>query len=245
MSLSGCWTQGHLPSRPARRTPCLQSAGRGRAALGVRTTGGPPHSTLPPGGGSGDSARVSPGPCSVCACFMTPPRSRGCLRPELGHGAAVTTLKLLGAPGVGSRREGLGQALTLRAWAGQLRPECPETAPWALCDSRCPQVPHRSPATPRTTRLSLVKVPVLSKQHTSTLPAKGIRKGSVQYMSGWWEPGSGALLGRSPLGALPLPRRLTELGQGDERGVGRQRRLMGSSGGTTEVRISVHPEKSL
>lgn len=43
---------------------------------------------------------------------------------------------------------------------------------------------HLSPATPRTTRLSLVKVPVLSKQHTSTLPAKGIRKGSVQYMSG-------------------------------------------------------------
>lgn len=42
---------------------------------------------------------------------------------------------------------------------------------------------HLSPATPRTTRLSLVKVPVLSKQHTSTLPAKGIRKGSVQYMS--------------------------------------------------------------
>lgn len=86
---------------------------------------------------------------------------------------------------------------------------------------------HRSPATPRTTRLSLVKVPVLSKQHTSTLPAKGIRKGSVQYMSGWWEPGSGALLGRSPLGALPLPRRLTELGQGDERGVDGQRQLDG------------------
>lgn len=39
---------------------------------------------------------------------------------------------------------------------------------------------HRSPATPRTTRLSLVRVPVLSKQHTSTLPAKGMRKGSVQ-----------------------------------------------------------------
>ena len=30
-------------------------------------------------------------------------------------------------------------------------------------------------------RSSLVKVPVLSKQHTSTLPANGILKGSVQY----------------------------------------------------------------
>lgn len=37
------------------------------------------------------------------------------------------------------------------------------------------------PATPCTIRSSLVKVPVLSKQHTSTLPANGILKGSVQY----------------------------------------------------------------
>ena len=85
---------------------------------------------------------------------------------------------------------------------------------------------YRSPATPRTTRLSLVKVPVLSKQHTSTLPAKGIRKGSVQYMSGWWEPGSGVLLGPSPLGTPSLPK-LTELGQSDERGVDGQRQLNG------------------
>lgn len=40
------------------------------------------------------------------------------------------------------------------------------------------------PATPRTTRLSLVSVPVLSKQQTSTLPANGILKGSVQNTSG-------------------------------------------------------------
>ena len=32
-----------------------------------------------------------------------------------------------------------------------------------------------TPATPRTTNLSLVMVPVLSKQHTSTLPAEGMR----------------------------------------------------------------------
>jgi hypothetical protein len=36
---------------------------------------------------------------------------------------------------------------------------------------------------PCTTRLSLVKVPVLSKQQTSTLPANGIRNGSVQNTS--------------------------------------------------------------
>lgn len=36
------------------------------------------------------------------------------------------------------------------------------------------------PATPSTTRSSLVKVPVLSKQHISTFPAKGILNGSVQ-----------------------------------------------------------------
>ena len=40
---------------------------------------------------------------------------------------------------------------------------------------------HLSPATPCTIRSSLVSVPVLSKQHTSTLPANGILKGSVQY----------------------------------------------------------------
>lgn len=70
------------------------------------------------------------GPCSVCACFMTPPRSRGCLRPELGHVPLSLTLKLLGGPlewasaggpGPGPHFESLG-------WAA-LCPECPETAP--------------------------------------------------------------------------------------------------------------------
>jgi len=36
------------------------------------------------------------------------------------------------------------------------------------------------PAMPSTTKLSLVRVPVLSKQQMSVLPANGIRKGSVQ-----------------------------------------------------------------
>lgn len=36
------------------------------------------------------------------------------------------------------------------------------------------------PAMPSTIKLSLVKVPVLSKQQISTFPANGILKGSVQ-----------------------------------------------------------------
>lgn len=42
---------------------------------------------------------------------------------------------------------------------------------------------HSIPATPSTTRSSPVMVPVLSKQQTSTLPANGILKGSVQKMA--------------------------------------------------------------
>lgn len=118
------------------------------------------------------------------------------------------------------------QALALKPWAGQLSVPSPQKHPWWAPGDRNAHA-HRSPATPRTTRLSLVKVPVLSKQHTSTLPAKGIRKGSVQYMSGWWEPGSGVLLGPRPLGTPSLPRRLTELGQSDERSVDGQRQLNG------------------
>jgi hypothetical protein len=36
---------------------------------------------------------------------------------------------------------------------------------------------------PSTTKSSAVRVPVLSKQQMSTLPAKGILNGSVQYTS--------------------------------------------------------------
>ena len=42
---------------------------------------------------------------------------------------------------------------------------------------------HSTPATPSTTRFSAVMVPVLSKQQTSTRPAKGMRKGSVQKIA--------------------------------------------------------------
>lgn len=40
---------------------------------------------------------------------------------------------------------------------------------------------YPTPAIPSTTKLSLVSVPVLSKQQISTFPANGIRNGSVQY----------------------------------------------------------------
>ena len=43
---------------------------------------------------------------------------------------------------------------------------------------------YSRPAIPSTTRLSLVSVPVLSKQQISTLPANGIRNGSVQNIPG-------------------------------------------------------------
>lgn len=42
---------------------------------------------------------------------------------------------------------------------------------------------YSTPATPSTTNDSAVIVPVLSKQQTSTRPAKGIRKGSVQKIA--------------------------------------------------------------
>ena len=42
---------------------------------------------------------------------------------------------------------------------------------------------HLTPVMPSNTRFSTVIVPVLSKQHTSTCPAKGIQNGSVQNMA--------------------------------------------------------------
>lgn len=42
---------------------------------------------------------------------------------------------------------------------------------------------YSTPVTPSKTRDSAVIVPVLSKQHTSTRPANGIRNGSVQNMA--------------------------------------------------------------
>lgn len=105
------------------------------------------------------------------------------------------------------------------------------------------------PATPRTTRLSLVRVPVLSKQQISTFPANGILNGSVQKTStkadkkGHYnvktvnEP----LLLHVQYVSVALYRslniycmcskteahRLTEFGEGDKRGVDCQRELYG------------------
>merc|ERR1719232_465130 len=76
-----------------------------------------------------------------------------------------------------------------------------------------------SPATPSTTRSSLVRVPVLSKQQISTFPAKGMRNGSVQ---------------KTP----SLERDKREV-------LTAKLSSIGSSGGTTEVRIRVHSRNSL
>jgi hypothetical protein len=65
---------------------------------------------------------------------------------------------------------------------------------------------------------SVVSVPVLSKQQMSTLPANGMRNGSVQKMAA----ARSAAAGAERRGAL------TQLRQGS----------MGSSGGMTEVMIS-------
>lgn len=78
---------------------------------------------------------------------------------------------------------------------------------------------YSKPATPSTTRSSLVKVPVLSKQQTSILPANGIRKGSVQYTNS-------------------LERDKSEVFTANDSS-------MGSSGGTTDVRIRVHSKNNL
>lgn len=108
---------------------------------------------------------------------------------------------------------------------------------------------HLSPATPRTTRLSLVKVPVLSKQHTSTLPAKGIRKGSVQYMSrsGGRDLESGGLSSLLPVlyHTPPNTQYSQSLARAMREVLTARDSSMGSSGGTTEVRIRVHSRKSL
>uniref|UniRef100_A0A6B0UWV4 Putative secreted protein n=1 Tax=Ixodes ricinus TaxID=34613 RepID=A0A6B0UWV4_IXORI len=75
------------------------------------------------------------------------------------------------------------------------------------------------PAMPSTTRLSLVRVPVLSKQQISTLPANGIRNGSVQNTSSRVSASSDVFTARDS--------------------------SIGSSGGTTDVRISAHSRNSL
>mmetsp|Transcript_16798 Transcript_16798/g.45072 ORF Transcript_16798/g.45072 Transcript_16798/m.45072 type:complete len:613 (+) Transcript_16798:596-2434(+) len=66
-------------------------------------------------------------------------------------------------------------------------------------------------ATPVARMRSVVRVPVLSKQHTSTLPANGMRKGSVQNTACFESATSDALTAMAS--------------------------CMGSSGGTTEVTI--------
>lgn len=78
---------------------------------------------------------------------------------------------------------------------------------------------YESPAIPSTTKLSLVKVPVLSKQHMSILPANGILNGSVQKTKSLLRASKDELTAKES--------------------------SIGNSGGTTDVRISVHSKNNL
>lgn len=75
------------------------------------------------------------------------------------------------------------------------------------------------PARPSTIKLSLVKVPVLSKQQISTFPANGILKGSVQNTPSFDRANRDVLTAND--------------------------NSIGSSGGTTDVKISVHSKNNL
>ena len=75
------------------------------------------------------------------------------------------------------------------------------------------------PVTPSTIKSSLVSVPVLSKHVISTLPANGMRKGSVQKMPNFASDTRDVFTASAS--------------------------SIGSSGGITDVRISVHSSNSL
>mmetsp|Transcript_126796 Transcript_126796/g.370661 ORF Transcript_126796/g.370661 Transcript_126796/m.370661 type:complete len:218 (+) Transcript_126796:1808-2461(+) len=81
------------------------------------------------------------------------------------------------------------------------------------------EVPSARPWTPATSMESLVRVPVLSKQQVSTLPARGTRKGSVQKILFWTR-------------ATKLRFTASES-------------MMGNSGGTTDVMMWLTDRKSL
>ena len=75
------------------------------------------------------------------------------------------------------------------------------------------------PATPSTIKLSLVSVPVLSKQQYSTFPANGIRKGSVQNIESFTSCNNDVFTAKD--------------------------NSIGNSGGTTDVNIKVHSRNNL
>lgn len=72
---------------------------------------------------------------------------------------------------------------------------------------------------PSTTKLSLVSVPVLSKQQISTFPANGILNGSVQNTPNFDNANSDVFTAND--------------------------NSIGNSGGTTDVKISVHSKNNL
>ena len=75
------------------------------------------------------------------------------------------------------------------------------------------------PATPSITNSSVVNVPVLSKQQTSILPAKGIRKGSVQNIPNFCKASNELFTAKD--------------------------NSIGNSGGITLVKISTHSKNNL
>lgn len=91
-----------------------------------------------------------------------------------------------------------------------------------LCMRPASNTHPANPAMPCMTRLSLVRVPVLSKQQMSTLPPKGILKGSVQKIPGEDETDASLLL-HSTLD----DRDLTHLSEGYEGGVDSEGELDG------------------
>ena len=119
------------------------------------------------------------------------------------------------------------------------------------------QMTDPRPATPSTTRLSLVSVPVLSKQHTSIFPANGIRNGSVQNTSenDSKTPVCGVYSAIS-IAITPMNVTIESHCASDAADVRSFVRAssdeltasdssMGSSGGTTHVSMSTHSRKSL
>lgn len=97
---------------------------------------------------------------------------------------------------------------------------------------------------PSTTRLLLVRVPVLSKQQTCTLPAKGIRNGSVQNTSTTNEIVQDTIFLQCNK-EYTLFAHLHNLARDSNDEFTANDNSTGSSGGITDVRMRMHSKNSL
>lgn len=139
--------RGHLLPVPARRTRCLQSAGSGQSRPWGSGRRAGPHAPLITGRGAAVTVLgCHLGPCNICACFTTPPEITWLPEARAGPRVAVThTESCWGDPWSGPRWEGLCQALTLKAWAGQLSvPSAQKRPRWAPGDPDAPCSPEPS-----------------------------------------------------------------------------------------------------